>query len=68
MLLEKSIKAFSKPSGRKCHQHYQVYIHVSNISHTQKIIPGHEKVLTLQKPVPSSNIEKKIRVLFADKF
>ena len=67
MLLEKSIKAFCKPSGRTCDQHYQVYIHVSNRSHTQKIILGREKVLTLQKPVPSSNIEKKIRVLIADK-
>ena len=40
VLLEKSIYVFSKHSGPKY-----------NKRHTQKITPGHEKVLALQKPV-----------------
>ena len=50
VLLEKSIKVFSKPSGLKCNQYCQGYIHFSNRRHIKKK-PGREKVLTLQKSV-----------------
>ena len=51
MLLEKSIKAFSKPSGIKYDKYYQGYTPFSNRRHTQKITSGREEVLTLQKLV-----------------
>ena len=51
MLLEKSIKVFSKPSGLKYKQYFQGYIHFSNRRYTKKITPGRAKVSKLQKPV-----------------
>ena len=48
VLLEKSIYVFSKHSGPKY-----------NKRHTQKITPGHEKVLALQKPVRILKRKKK---------
>ena len=51
VLLEKSIKVFSKPSGLKYNLHCQRYIHFSNRRHTKKITPAREKVMILQKLV-----------------
>ena len=59
MLLEKSIKVFSKPSGLKSDQFCQGYIHFSNRRRTIKITPGREKVLAMQKPVQI--LKKKIQ-------
>ena len=51
MLLEKSIKVFSKPSGLKYKHYFQGYIHFSNRRYTKKKTPGRAKVSKLQKPV-----------------
>ena len=51
VLLEKSIYVFSKPFGFKYDLYCQGYIYYSNRRHAQKITPGSEKVLTLQKQV-----------------
>ena len=55
-----------KPSGLKYDQYCQGYIDYSSRRHKQKITPGREKVLTLQKPVRI--LKKKIRILILDKF
>ena len=44
VLLEKSIKVFSKPSGLKYKQYFQGYIHFSNRRYTKK-----KKHLVVQK-------------------
>ena len=56
MLLEKSMKVFSKPSGLKYAQYCQGYIHFLNRRHTKKIAPSPDKVLSLQKPEYESQI------------
>ena len=50
MLLEKSIKVFSKPSGLKYDKYLEGYIDFFNRRHTKKT-PALGKVLQLQKPV-----------------
>ena len=46
----RKVNIFSKPSGLK-YEYCQECIHYSNRRHTQKITPGREKVLILQKPI-----------------